>query len=117
MLAARLRQGRPTIPFPAPAPTLPDRFRGLPIVDAAQCRDGCRACIDACPTDAITNDARGLQLDLGRCLFCAACEDACPAGAVRFSPDYRLATRTRDDLLLRGQALQLADALEARSRR
>ena len=35
-------------------PELTDRFRGRPRIDAAKCVDGCRACADACPTQAIT---------------------------------------------------------------
>jgi Ni,Fe-hydrogenase III small subunit/Pyruvate/2-oxoacid:ferredoxin oxidoreductase delta subunit len=117
VLLARLRQGHRTIPFPAPEAALPDRFRGLPVVQAAKCRDGCRDCAAACPTAAITTDARGLRLDLGQCLLCGDCEDVCSAGAVRFSRDYRLATRTRDDLVVRSDAITLAQALDARSRR
>jgi Ni,Fe-hydrogenase III small subunit/NAD-dependent dihydropyrimidine dehydrogenase PreA subunit len=117
VLLTRLRQGHRTIPFPACPPELPERFRGLPVFDPAQCPSGCRDCVDACPTDALGRDDRGLRLDLGRCLFCVECADACPDGAIAFSRDYRLATRTRDDLLLRGQALRLAQSLEATSRR
>jgi Ni,Fe-hydrogenase III small subunit len=42
---------------------------------------------------------------------------ACPEGAIHYTPEYRLATRTREDLVLQGQTLKLAEALEARSRR
>ena len=57
---------------------LPDRFRGLPVLDASKCPDGCRACAEACPTDAITFDGKGLRLDLGRCLFCTDCTRPVP---------------------------------------
>src|SRR5207248_3858838 len=114
---ARLKQGHRTIAYPAQAPTLPDRFRGLPVVDSSKCPDGCRACADACPTDAIAVEGRQLRLDLGRCLFCTDCVEACPEGAIRYSQDHRLATRNRDDLVLQGQTLRLAEALEAKSRR
>ena len=114
---ARLRQGRRTIAYPADAPVLPDRFRGLPLVDSSRCADGCRACAEACPTDAIAINEGKLRLDLGRCLFCTDCVEACPTGAIRYSQDHRLATRTRDDLILESQTLKLASALDAKSRR
>src|SRR5262249_7433169 len=105
---ARLNQGHRTIPYPAQAPTLPDRFRGLPVIDSSKCPDACRACADACPTDAIDVNG-GLHLDLGRCLFCTECVEACPEGAIRYSQEYRLATRTRADLVYDGRALKLAE--------
>jgi Ni,Fe-hydrogenase III small subunit/formate hydrogenlyase subunit 6/NADH:ubiquinone oxidoreductase subunit I len=114
---ARLRQGHRTIPYPAQVPVLPDRFRGLPVVDSSKCPDGCRACAETCPTDAITVDQQGLRLDLGRCLFCTECVEACPEGALRFSQDHRLATRTREDLVYDGRALKLADALDEKLRK
>jgi Ni,Fe-hydrogenase III small subunit/ferredoxin len=117
VLLARLKQGHRTIAYPAQEPSIPDRFRGLPIVDASKCPQGCRDCADACPTNAMTIDGPDLQLDLGRCLFCTDCTDACPEGAIRHSTDYRLAVRNRDDLVLQGQTLKLAEALEEKSRR
>jgi len=118
VLLSRLKQGHRTIGFPAgEPPPLPDRFRGLPVLDASKCPAGCRDCADACPTDAITLDGPNLKLDLGRCLFCTDCTDACPEGAIRHSSDYRLATRNRNDLVLEGRALKLARTLDEKSRR
>lgn len=101
-LLARLKQGHRTAPFPDEEPRLPDRFRGLPVVDATKCPDGCRACVEACPTDALSADGKQLALDLGRCLFCSDCTQACPEGAIATSTEYRLAARTRPDLVVRG---------------
>ncbi len=116
VVLARLRQGHRTIAFPAQPPVLPDRFRGLPAIDRAKCRNGCHVCAEACPTDAIAVNEQGLQIDLGRCLFCTECIEACPEGALRHTAEYRLAQRTRRDLVFDGNALQRAQALEARSR-
>lgn len=118
-LLARLKQGHRTIAFPAgEAPALPDRFRGRPLLDQAKCPDGCRRCIEACPTGALAQPDGQLQLDLGRCLFCTDCSEACPEGAVTYSQDYRLAARRREELVLgEGKALELARALEGKARR
>ena len=122
ILVERMRQKRRTIAFP-PAPPLPERFRGRPVLDAAKCVDGCRACAEACPTAAITVSAEAagrpvhLRLDLGRCLFCTDCVDACPSGAVTHSLEYRMAASRRDDLVLTGDAQNLAQAMHDRLRR
>ena len=108
ILLARWKQGHRTIPYPAQPPTLPDRFRGLPVVDTSKCPDGCRACAEACPTDAIAigdSDPASFRIDLGRCLFCTDCVEACPEGAIRYSQEYRLAARQRKDLIYDGRTL------------
>ncbi len=121
-LVERWRQGHRTFAFPAQEPTLPDTYRGRPEVDAAKCVAGCHACADACPTGAIqpaaapAPDGR-VRLDLGRCLFCPECVSACPHGALRYTQDYRLATRRREDLVLGARGLQLAAALDDQARR
>lgn len=116
VLAARLRQGHRTIGFPKTVPVLPERFRGRPKIDPARCPPGCGICADTCPTDAISIDARGPRIDLGRCLFCPECEQACPPGALHFTTDYRLATHRRDALVMGTNELELAQALDARAR-
>jgi Ni,Fe-hydrogenase III small subunit/ferredoxin len=112
---ARLRQKHRTMPFPrGPAPALPERFRGRPVIDGAQCPDGCRRCAEACPTAAITINGSA-QIDLGRCLFCTDCVEACPEGAVTHSGDYRLAVRAREDLVVEeDKVLTLAAELDRR---
>ena len=114
---ARLRQGYRTTPFPkGPAPALPDRFRGLPRIDEAACRQGCDACAAVCPTGAIDLSGRA-TIDLGKCLFCSECETACPEGAITYTGDYRLAVDKRENLVIGAEELRLAAALDRRLRR
>jgi len=115
VLLSRLQQGHRTMRYPdGPPPELPERFRGRPLFDAAKCPQGCRECADACPTQAIAIDSKP-RLDLGRCLFCTDCLDACPTGAIRYSRDYRLTVRQREDLVVDpDQELRLAERLEAK---
>ncbi|MEK7865695.1 MAG: NADH-quinone oxidoreductase subunit NuoB [Planctomycetota bacterium] len=115
-LLERMRQGYTTGPYPAVDPTLPDRFRGRPEIDPARCPTSCKSCEEACPTQAIAFGPSGPRLDLGRCLFCADCMEACPQDAVRYTADWRLATRQREDLVLTGKGLQLAKALDEKAR-
>jgi len=118
LLLARARQGHRTHPFPKEPVQLPVRFRGRPELSPERCADGCRACADACPVDAIEVDP--LRLDMGACLFCPGCVEACPEGAIAFGNDHRLATSVRENLVVAGdvgEGVQLAQALSAASRR
>jgi Ni,Fe-hydrogenase III small subunit/formate hydrogenlyase subunit 6/NADH:ubiquinone oxidoreductase subunit I len=117
LLLTRARQGHRTSGYPADPPVLPDRFRGPPVIDSAKCPDGCRACVDACPTNAVTLGGGAAAIDLGKCLFCTDCVEACPEGAVSHSLDYRLAAKTREDLVFRGEVEQKSVALDASMRR
>lgn len=108
--------------FPdGPPPPLPDRHGGSLRVDGAKCIEGCAACEQVCPTRAITHrPGQGLSLDLGRCLFCADCVAACPPGAIVQTGDYRMAARTRDDLVLGApgqEEVRLAAALDEKLRK
>ena len=98
IFATRLKQGHRTIAYPdGPPPALPDRFRGRPLIDRARCPDDCHVCEDLCPVDAIDLQDPG-KIDLGRCLFCTDCLTGCPVGAISYSADFRLASRTREGL-------------------
>lgn len=119
ILLARMQQGHRTIQYPnGPAPEIPDRFRGQPMIDAAKCPAGCQACADACPTEALVVTDK-VHLDLGKCLFCTDCLTACPEQAITPSTDYRLAVSQRADLVLSQdqQVLTLASVLDAKLKR
>ena len=61
----------------------------LPVVDAGVCvldrlaAASCSACVDACPTGALSAGPDGaLELAAADCTGCAGCAAACPAGAI-----------------------------------
>lgn len=111
-LYTRFRQKYRTIPYPKKEPVLPDRFKGLPLIDYARCSSECTACASVCPTGALARKEQKITLDLGKCLFCSTCTNECKEGCIQFSRDYRLAARTRDDLILSGETMRRVTQLE-----
>jgi len=117
-LRTRLQQGTRTSRFPRDGAELPDRFRGRPVFDASRCGGGCRDCVARTPSELLRIARDGATaLDLGACLFSPEEALACPGGAVRYTRDYRLATRTREALVTPTGELELAQALDHRTRR
>ncbi len=111
-ILTRFRQGHRTMKYPDAPQPMPPRFRGLPLLDASRCVDGCRACAAACPYGAISASGP-LKLDMGKCLFCADCAAACPHDAITFSTDACLASRSREGLTVTaGERYYPADALK-----
>ena len=104
ILRTRLLQGHRTLVYPAgPAPELPPRHAGRPVITASLCPPDCRACADVCPVGAIEHAGAGpdrVRIDTGRCLFCRECAGACPAQAIAFGPGHQLAAARREDLLV-----------------
>lgn len=112
-LRTRLRQGTPTSPFPGGRVSFPERFRGCPEFNPAKCLDECRSCAAALPSSLLADRGDGrLTLDLGACLFAPEEASACPHGAIRFTSDWRLAAREREDLLASDGEARLATALD-----
>jgi Ni,Fe-hydrogenase III small subunit len=117
-LRTRFEQGTRTSGFPGEDPGFPERFRGRPVLDASRCGGGCRACRDAMPSELLALGEGGVPgLDVGACLFAPEEASACPHGAITFSRDPRLATRTREALVTPDGAVRLAEALEGSARR
>jgi Ni,Fe-hydrogenase III small subunit/formate hydrogenlyase subunit 6/NADH:ubiquinone oxidoreductase subunit I len=118
LIRNRLRQGVATLAFPAgPAPEFPERFRGRPTREPGACPDDCRSCRDRAPSAMLVSGPDGrTALDVGACLFSPEEGAACPAGAIAYSRDYRMAARTRAGLLQPAGEVELARALDERSR-
>jgi Ni,Fe-hydrogenase III small subunit/Pyruvate/2-oxoacid:ferredoxin oxidoreductase delta subunit len=74
---------------------------GLPTFQPDQCRENCRACIDACLPKAIQpapNEASGITIDYGRCISCQLCTELCPEGVFTTSNHWAFGVRRREDL-------------------
>jgi Ni,Fe-hydrogenase III small subunit len=114
ILRLRLQQGHRTIPFPPDAADLPERFRGLPVLNPQPCGDASTAL----PSAILTSDGAGAPaLDVGACLFSPDEAGCTHAGSIAFTRDYRLATSSRAELVTRSAELPLARALDDHMRR
>jgi Ni,Fe-hydrogenase III small subunit/NAD-dependent dihydropyrimidine dehydrogenase PreA subunit len=93
----RILQGDPVI-HDVRNVSMPELFRGLPRIADKDCPDGCKKCIEACPTNAIK--ANPLSIDLGSCTFCPVCQEACPENIISYTNNNRLVSDTRDKLIV-----------------
>jgi len=118
MLTERLRRGAHTLPFPSAVVEFPDRFRGRPLFVPTRCADGCRTCAERAPTPLITVGADGLPaIDLGACLFSPEEAAACRNGAILYTNDYRMASRSREGLVTPNGEVEPVRALDRATRR
>jgi Ni,Fe-hydrogenase III small subunit len=77
---------------------LPGVFRGRPVISSGITDEETRRVAEHCPAGAIGTDP--CSIDLGRCVFCGECQFMVP-GKIIFTNDYRLATDSREGLIIR----------------
>ncbi len=53
-------------------------WEGRFTLDVTRCPEGCRACVDICPTDALLMKEGQPVFDERFCLYCGACQEVCP---------------------------------------
>lgn len=97
-----LKAGRVTLPYPAKAEPVPEKFRGRPIFDAAKCI-GCGGCANNCPAREILifdvcQELRILKYLGRRCTYCGRCADVCPEKAITMSHEFENATNQIGDI-------------------
>lgn len=66
--------------------------------------EGCRACIDACPADAIASVAERIEVTPNLCQGGGACATVCPSGAIRYVYPSRQDSLKRVSTLLKTYA-------------
>ncbi|STW05129.1 formate hydrogenlyase complex 3 iron-sulfur protein [Klebsiella grimontii] len=99
-----IKTGTATHSYPLEPMPVDKNFRGKPEHNPQQCI-GCAACVNACPSNALTVETDlaanqlGWQFNLGRCIFCGRCEEVCPTAAIRLSQEYELAVWKKEDFL------------------
>src|SRR5512136_1592403 len=112
-LKIRKNQGSQAIPDVTKA-QIRSPFRGLPSISGARC-GRCSVCRDICPVEAIS--AKPLSIDLGKCVFCGDCERLCPNKSITFSNYHKMASTSREYLVVDGKKNgedYLAGAIAAR---
>lgn len=91
-----IKTGTTTSSYPLEPLPVDKNFRGKPEHNPQQCV-GCAACVNACPSNALTvetdlaTNQLAWQFNLGRCIFCGRCEEVCPTAAIKLSQEYELA--------------------------
>jgi formate hydrogenlyase subunit 6/NADH:ubiquinone oxidoreductase subunit I len=85
------KRGIVTSDYPAQPYEPHERFIGAPKV-VAPC-DGCGACAQACPTEAIAITDKEVVISLALCVFCSECAEACQHKAIVMSREFELAVR------------------------
>lgn len=117
VIRARLAERTRATPMPVDAASLPERFRGRPVLAAPPDGGPDTAMTAAARTELVVLRRREPAIDLGRCLFTPEEAGSSAAGTVEFTRDYRMASRTREGLVSPDGAPELATALDERMRR
>lgn len=78
--------------------TLPDIFRGRPVIQSGLEPERAEELRRLCPTEAI--GTAPLSIDLGKCLFCGECARKQP-DFIRFTNDFRMASTSREALVIK----------------
>jgi len=93
-----------TTKFPAEPCVVPEKYRGKPEIDPDYCI-GCGACVQVCPTEALTmtDDCgsnppiRKLTCRYDTCIFCGNCQDCCTTEkGIKLTKEWDLATLDRE---------------------
>jgi Ni,Fe-hydrogenase III small subunit len=116
-LRTRLAQPKATVAINGDLASLPERFRGRPSLSSDGSPATSELPVGGSSAFVTTDDRRLPVLDVGACLFSPEEAVDTPKYRISFTRDHRMATSTRDGLVSRTGELELAQALEERTRR
>jgi NADH-quinone oxidoreductase subunit I len=115
MVKTSLPGRRPnTVMYPWEKNVLPECFRGRPGIVLEKCI-ACQKCVKLCPTTCITmvqiehetlGKVKRPQVNVGRCMMCGYCAEVCPTNAMIVTPEFELASYTREALIYDPMKLQ-----------
>ena len=103
-----------TMQYPEERWTMPDRYRGLPVLvkddDGRVKCVGCFLCQYVCPPKAIHIEAqeiatgvekgpRVFDINMLRCIMCGYCEEVCPEHAIFLSQEYQTVGLSREQMI------------------
>jgi Ni,Fe-hydrogenase III small subunit/NAD-dependent dihydropyrimidine dehydrogenase PreA subunit len=98
-----IKTGIVTTSYPDQPDPAPVGFRGRPdVVDPSRCsEEDYRRLEKICPAAAMLFTGNSFEIHYGRCVFCGLCEEAGPDGSIKLTADYEMASRRKEDLVLR----------------
>ncbi|HRY31704.1 MAG TPA: NADH:ubiquinone oxidoreductase [Bacteroidales bacterium] len=79
--------------------TLPETFRGRPVISDAITNEEAVRLKECCPVYAIETSPV-FSIHLGKCLFCGECSHVCP-DRIRFTNDFRMAVTREEHLVIK----------------
>jgi uncharacterized protein (DUF362 family)/NAD-dependent dihydropyrimidine dehydrogenase PreA subunit len=72
------------------------RIAYRPFFSAEKCDRECNACVEACPSGALTREPAAPALDPEKCMLCTACKESCEREAIRLEPDDKILSLLSD---------------------
>ena len=114
VIVNRFKQKFRTLSYPPDVPSFPKRFRGRPVIAAAETQTPLDK--DKDPLGTVVLEKKPV-LDMGKCLFNEDIKRIFSKEILTYSQDHRMAVSKREDLILRDDEIRLAAALEEKTKR
>ncbi|MBF0225511.1 MAG: hydrogenase [Desulfobacterales bacterium] len=100
ILKNRFEQGYKTSKYPKAKITLPERYRGKPLISKNCDAKIVIKCADNCPQSAIVVAEH--LIDMGKCTFCGLCEQISNGEFVKFTNNFEIGVAKKEHLITDG---------------